>query len=470
MLHHIPSPLRSTHLSVAVPCTLLLAVCGITHTASADDNQLQVQGGTLLHYEGRLAPEGTQDAGQAIEWYVLAVPPAADSASPSGWDWLWVLEEAGRGGWDWTRRLGIVSASRNDQASLQFEHDSGGYVVRLPDFWHDSAKWHAGSTWQSRPDKLQFEVAGAEEHRGYSCWKVVVRTPIGIKRTIWVERSSGLLVDLNERVFMGRGEKYSLHLALSGSTVIDDASVTQAWKAAHQLSQLRTRLGKRQDEGSVPWTAEQLKTLEAFSLPRDISWAPLKRLLQQVEFDRRQQASQSTSLASLQKRALGLNVRDLTFRNAKGEEVELSSLGKGVVVLHFWEYRDSPLRPPYGQVGFLDFVSRKQDRNKVQVVGVVVHQPTESPTTRQAIVRSARKLNQFMNLSYPLVYDDGSALRTIGDPRPLGVSLPLYVVVDAHGSITAVHAGLYATDPNVGLRELEQDIAKALGKGNTGGD
>ncbi len=448
---------------------LWVAPCANLHPplTRGDDGQFELQGGTLLHYEGRLAPDGSQDAGQAIDWYVLAVPPG-HSAVSRRYDWLWVVEEAGRGGWDWSRRFGRDTQQTPAPATLSFEHDTRDYIVPLVPWKFDVAQWAAGFQWEEDRGHVIHQVVELVQQNGHTCWKVVARTPIGVKRTLWVERASGCLVELQELVFMGRGEKFALSLKLAGSTIVDDQIVSDAWRAATSLDRLRQLLGQRQDAGSVPWSADQLARLRAFPLPDNVAWAPLRRLLQDVSRDRRQQSAQSNALESLAQQAVGRDVRQLRFRDDKGQELTFEALAKPVTVLHFWEYRDSPLQPPYGQVGFLDFLSRKRDTKHVAVVGVVVHRPTESDSTRRGVVRSAAKLTQFMNLSYPLVYDDGTAIGEIGDPRRLGVSLPLYVVVGPSGNIASVHAGLYPADPKTGLAQLEADIAKAKQNQNTG--
>ena len=41
-------------------------------------------------------------------------------------------------------------------------------------------------------------------------------------------------------------------------------------------------------------------------------------------------------------------------------------------MLHFWEYRDQPLKEPYGQVGYLEFLFQKRKEEGVKVYGVAV--------------------------------------------------------------------------------------------------
>jgi hypothetical protein len=86
-------------------------------------------------------------------------------------------------------------------------------------------------------------------------------------------------------------------------------------------------------------------------------------------------------------------------------------------VLHFWEYRETPLEEPYGQVGYLDYLSRDLGKQGVVVLGVSVDPRLADPETRRAGAVAARKLRDFMNLSYPILLDDGRLLKRLGDPR-----------------------------------------------------
>ncbi len=441
---------------------LLPPMVAVGDPASSKD-VVTIEPGTIFHYEGRLAPAGSTDAGQAIDAYLMATPAGRAGFEHAG-GWLWVTETAGRGGWDWTRSFGLQTPGKTKEGpSIRFDHDSGTYVVRLPRWQWDVYKWKVGTQWELPGKRLVYRVMGREDRGGVSCWKVVARVPIGVKRTLWIDARAGVLHSVHERVFMGRGEKYDLRLELVGASSLDDSATGQAWEVAKSLDELRRRLGKRQDAGSVPWTAQQLERLAAYPLEKDVRWAPLKRLLREVQRDRQTQHRQAGALESLARRVHGQNLMRVTFRDAEGRKLKWDSIAKKVTVLHFWEYRDRPLRPPYGQVGFLDFLSRKHASEDVAVVGVVVHSAGDSDAARKTTVRSATKLSRFMNLSYPLVYDDdGAALSQIGDPRSLGVALPLYLVVDARGRIVSHHFGLYPVDPSRGLQTLSAEIQHAL--------
>jgi len=74
--------------------------------------------------------------------------------------------------------------------------------------------------------------------------------------------------------------------------------------------------------------------------------------------------------------------------------------------------------------------------------------------------RTARKLIEFMNLSYPVGYDDGSLLRAFGDPRDSDGKLPLWVVITPAGKIAHYHGGFYEVDQRYGLKELDDVLSQ----------
>jgi hypothetical protein len=133
-------------------------------------------------------------------------------------------------------------------------------------------------------------------------------------------------------------------------------------------------------------------------------------------------------------------------------------------VLHFWDYRDEPLREPYGQIGYLDFLYHRRKAAGLQVYGVAVNSRLADETTRGAAERSVKKLKSFMNLSYPVLLDGGGLLRQFGDPRVIGASLPLFVVVGPEGTIVHYHVGTYEVQQDQGLKELDDVVAGLLGK------
>jgi hypothetical protein len=67
-----------------------------------------------------------------------------------------------------------------------------------------------------------------------------------------------------------------------------------------------------------------------------------------------------------------------------------------------------------------------------------------------------------MNLSFPILLDDGALLKRLGDPRQGGGELPLFLVASRDGRLVEYRAGLYPAKANEGLRELNAAIDKAL--------
>ena len=145
---------------------------------------------------------------------------------------------------------------------------------------------------------------------------------------------------------------------------------------------------------------------------------------------------------------------------ADSKTITAADLAGKVVVLHFWEYRDTPLEEPYGQTGYLDFLSRKHGKGNVLVYGVNVDPKLGDDETRRGSIASARRLKSFMNLSFPILLDDGALLKRVGDPRQGGGKLPLFLVINKEGKIAEYSAGLYDVQANTGLAELDAVIEK----------
>ena len=143
----------------------------------------------------------------------------------------------------------------------------------------------------------------------------------------------------------------------------------------------------------------------------------------------------------------------------------MAMLKDKVTILHFWAYRDTPLEEPYGQVGYLDFLLRKRGEKGVQILGVLVDEKIVDDGARRMAAASARKLKSFMNLSYDILMDDGTLLKKLGDPRPAGGKLPLFVVIGRDGRVVEYHAGLYDVKPEQGLAELDAVVTKAAASG-----
>jgi hypothetical protein len=98
------------------------------------------------------------------------------------------------------------------------------------------------------------------------------------------------------------------------------------------------------------------------------------------------------------------------------------------------------------------------------VYGVAVDGRLADKETSASAVRSVRKLQSFMNLSYPLTVDDGTLLAKFGDPQRVGAKLPLWVLIAPDGTIAAYKVGLYDIKADEGLKELDAAVVKLIQK------
>ena len=131
-----------------------------------------------------------------------------------------------------------------------------------------------------------------------------------------------------------------------------------------------------------------------------------------------------------------------------------------MTVLHFWDYRDVPLKEPYGQVGYLEFLYQKRKDQGLKVYGVAVDGRLKDDAERRTAITGIRKLKAFMNLTYPLVLDSGAGIKAVGDPRLVGATLPLVQASSScrDGRVSHYHVGYYEVDRQAGLKELDEAV------------
>ena len=146
-----------------------------------------------------------------------------------------------------------------------------------------------------------------------------------------------------------------------------------------------------------------------------------------------------------------------------GGTLASDSLKGKTVILHFWDYKDAPLTEPYGQTGYLEFLFNKRRDQNLQVVGISTNADLQTTENAARGRRAARKIAEFMNLSYPIGYDDGSLLKAYGDPRESRGQLPLWIVIGADGKVKHYHPGYYEIDAARGLKELEAVLSETTG-------
>jgi thiol-disulfide isomerase/thioredoxin len=230
------------------------------------------------------------------------------------------------------------------------------------------------------------------------------------------------------------------------------------------FTSLRDQLKLDLPSKEIVWDDAQLKLLRAQSedlidIAKTTTLADLSLIAKK---DVQSQNGRRGGVAALMTRALGQVVTAPGFELYRGTGFDDDAIKGKVTILHFWDYKDSPLSPPYGQVGYLDFLSRKYADKDLQVVGVVVRPELEDPAQRTRVRASTRKFASFMNLSYPVVADVEDYISELGDPRRAGAKLPLFVVLDKSGKVVHYKVGFYEVDREVGLRALHDLVKEQL--------
>jgi hypothetical protein len=321
-----------------------------------------------------------------------------------------------------------------------------------------------GVEWQDAG--WSFAVQRATQMNERPVWQVQVSNNYGPKRTVWVDKQSPLAIGITERVFMGMGQEFQLELRLVGTEKLAAESFRSTAGAFDALLETRARMnvpGRREtidfSEAQRSLLAQQLSGLES-----QAKGTPLEKIVRSAQRDVGQQNDRAGAISKLAGETVGRAVGEFSVQGLNQETLTHKDLQGKVTVLHFWEYRDSPLEEPYGQIGYLDFLSQRRKADGVKVYGVAVDGRLADNAERSQATRGIRKLKAFMNLSYPILLDGGSLIREFGDPRPAGAELPLFVVIGPDGKIAHYHAGFYQVDRNDGLKELNQAVTESLRK------
>jgi len=312
--------------------------------------------------------------------------------------------------------------------------------------------------------KLEFHVDKAGKSADKPTWKISVRDPFGPKRTVAVDQHSPLVLALTERVIMGRGEEYQLKLEFVAAEPLAGEQLAAVNKVLDKLLALRGKLNQAPQTQEANWKSEQLALLrEQLPALAELAVAtPLARLVAAGERDVQLQSGRSDALTELGSKYQGRPVEAFSSKGFGDDALVADDLAGKVTVLHFWDYRDEPLKEPYGQVGYLDFLYHRRKPTGLQVYGVAVDGRLGDDKTRAAAERSVKKLKAFMNLSYPILLDHGPLVKQFGDPRLLGASLPLFVVIGPDQKILHYHVGHYDVHQDQGLKELDEVVQKAL--------
>ena len=424
---------------------------------------------TELRYSGTLTQIGRKANGTPVKRfsvYALVTKSGAESNNVT-----YLIDERGGGGWAWPERFGQINLDPQNQptnnAKIQVLHNHEGTLyplaVRQPLF-EFADKIKEGATWNA--GKLAYEVGRLKKVAGRDCRQIEVANSFGRRQAIWVERNSPLVVAAEQRVIMGRGDEFLLRVQLDSIKALDEAGLAAVQKPLNTLLKLKRSLNRRENEAKPELNKTQLAAATAViaRLEKEAESTPFSRLAAVVSRDVKSQSQRSQDVASLSKKFVGQPAPKFTLRTLKNKTIGEKELAGKIVILHFWGYKGDNLVEPYGQVGYLDFLHSRRRKLGVKVIGVAVNSLLEDKKKVSIGLRSVRKLQTFMNLSYDITTDDGTVLRKFGDPRKLGAKLPLWVVIGADGKIAAYKPGFYSIKPDEGLRQLDDTVVALIKK------
>ncbi len=437
---------------------------------------------TQLTYQGVVAQVDRQGRPGPPEKSFTLTLVTADREKLSA-DLYWVISEKGSKQWPWPERFGTWKATANTGKNrftgagslptsdlgptVLFDYGTGAATIEIPStfFQADRETIKQGARWSDR--RFSYEVLSKKELGKRSCWQIQLSDAYGPRQRVFWDPADGRLVGLDVRVFLNMGTEYQLQLRLSHARRLpekDHSALSSELAALVSLQQALSRPARRQQ---TDWSGSQLQALsdQWAKIQPTISSELLLPLAEAISGDLRSQTAVAQSIQALTAKLHGRTLPQFSLSTLDEAKVSQDHLAGKVVVLHFWEYRGDPLEEPYGQVGYLDFLFRRRRAQGVEVYGVAVNSDFGAAQRKGPALRSVKKLAEFMNLSYPIVLDDGALLRQLGDPRRAGANLPLVLVVGRDGQVRHAHVGFYPVDRRQGLVELDRQVIAAI-KGN----
>lgn len=418
---------------------------------------------TLIRYTAALSETTSNGNSQPVrEFEIRCLVLPQSSGYPSV---LYLIEDSGEEQ-PWFERFGQVKFDPQGQPSPRLamhRHINSGHSswigLRFGHFpGHDKlqpgAEWTEGQlTYHLQPDKVV---------NTQPCWQLEINAPQSRRTVLSIQKTDGAILAAQQRYFVGMGERFDIKLQLE-EIATATPEVVAAWtNAAVPLLKLKQDI--KFDLGETEsLSKDQLQLAEAAlnDIDKATDGTPFGSLAGVIRREVTASQQRETAVADLATRFVGRPAPPITVIPLNGgPAVNLSKPGR-VTILHFWEYQEKPLTEPYGQVGYLDFLAQKR-KDQVQVIGIITDKQLQEPGAALAALRSARKLQEFMNIGYPLGHETEGALAALGDPRKFGVPLPLWVVIGPDGTILHYRVGFYKVDANRGLEELDAVVEQAL--------
>lgn len=363
-------------------------------------------------------------------------------------------------GCPWPESFGNLNTNNAPKPHLVYAYDDSTYTLPLPALSLAIPKEAAVDTeWVQ--DGWTFEVAEKVTTGGREFWKIRGQERRGRRLQLTTD-PAGLLQSAEMDVFMGQGDKFLLNIEQSSTTTIDAETAKRIETTMESMIGLQAALGRRADSQLTELSTRQidLAANAIDSLSQTARDTPLQETILRIRRDVTQQQRRISQTMERQQKLINSEAPKFSLNLITSGSLESSSMAGKTVVLHFWNYSDKPLSAPYGQVGYLDPMFSKRKSDNVSVIGIATNPGLQQADQVRAAKRSARKLAEFMNLSYPIGYDNGALIREFGDPRESGGDLPLWVVISADGKVVHYHAGFYEVDQRAGLRDLGEVLDK----------
>ncbi len=457
--------------SFAAALAAVLTAC--TAVASGSAVQAAPASGTQVTYKGTVAPltelRTVGTPGKTFE-LVLVFDEVTDSSARV----YWHVEENGSGRWPWSERFGVWTADSNWNfagvgPSLLYDRGEGLSTVQVASpLLATTEALRPQAQWED--DKFSYTVRRQTKIAEKPAWEVEVANNYGWQRIYWRESNSPLALQVRQRVFMGMGQEFRLEMQLSEVKQLEGGEHVAVSQGFQALLDLRGKLDRPTRKEDPAFTKKQLQVLseQLPALRSKVSSGSLVKVMAAARRDLEEQTDRDSAVQRLTGEQLGKPSPEFALEGTSRETFRSDQLAGNVTILHFWEYRDAPLKEPYGQVGYLDFLYQKRKGEGIKVYGVAVDRGLGEPSTRSQVVRSVKKLVSFMNLDYPVLLDDGRVLSRFGDPQALGAPLPLFVVVGRDGKIAHYHVGNYEVDRNAGLKQLDEIVTAMLNAASAG--
>lgn len=412
----------------------------------------------ILTYTGRLDSLVRGEAPTAVKEFQVTC--FVDVVEPQT---SFYLVEESRFALPWIERAGLLAGAREylsvEDVAIAYRHQERNYLlpVGLPHF-ADFDQLQPGAEWKN--DQGEFRVTGQQEVNGQTCWEVRATTGIARHHTLFVRTADPIVEAANQTVFMGPGDRFQLAFRRESSTSLSAEDSQRIRAAIKTYLQLSNEIQREPHDRFRPLSNEQVaalaKHVDAFVQQAENT--PLSRFSIQVRENLSLLTFRNQKLEGLSSEMVGQKIGSFTLESLQAEKIASSSFAGQTTVLHFWDYANSTLEQPYGQVGYLDFLHNRWKEKGVRVIGVAVNSQISDPESRQQAIREINKLKQFMRLSYEVTYDPGAVLNTLGNPTRFGEELPLWVVIAPDGTVAHYQTGFYEVDNRVGLKKLDEVV------------